>query len=67
MKRILDKLRNPVVMGQFRHFLSILGGGLVTRGWVVASDWELYTGIFVALVSLLLSATAPEKTETKGN
>ena len=67
MKRILDKLRDPTVMGQFRHFLSIVGGGFATRGWVAASDWELYTGIGIAAISLILSATAPEKAETEGN
>jgi hypothetical protein len=67
MKRILASLRKPAVMGQFRHILSMIGGGLAVRGFVALSEWELYSGILIAGISLILSATAPEKAETTGN
>lgn len=57
----MDKLRNPKVLGAFRHLLSTLGGVLAAQGIVTATMWETYTGLGFALLALLLSVTASEK------
>ncbi|MDE4303634.1 hypothetical protein PXK30_09545 [Phaeobacter gallaeciensis] len=61
MNKILDKLRNPKVFGAMRHFLSTAGGALATKGVVASSEWELWTGIGLAGLSVVMSWTAKEK------
>ena len=61
MKDFMTLLRNPTFLGQFRHLLSAIGGGLATKGYVAQSEWELWTGIGLSVLTLVLSATAPEK------
>lgn len=61
MTKILDLMRNPVVFGQVRHLLSTAGGVIASKGWMSSNDWELYMGLAMALISLVLSATAKEK------
>ena len=61
MLNVLNKLRNPKVLGPLRHLISTVGGALAAKGVVTASNWELYTGIGFALLAVGLSLTAKEK------
>jgi hypothetical protein len=65
VKHVINRLRNPVVFGQFRHLLSTVGGVLTTKGFIAENDWIMYSGIGVAVLSLVLSATAKEKKTTE--
>ena len=58
---IAAKLRDPKVLGQLRHLLSTLGGALAAKGVITSTDYEMYIGLGMAALALVLSLTAPEK------
>lgn len=45
-------MNDEVVVSTFRTFLQMLGGVLVTKGYLSDQDWTLYTGLIMAAGSL---------------
>lgn len=43
------------VMGQLRHGMTALGGGLAARGWVTNSNYEFWSGVVLAVLGWFLS------------
>ena len=59
----LEKLRDPKMVGVFRHLLSSIGSALVTYGAVTSAQVEAIVGGIMALLAFVLSWTAKEKSE----
>lgn len=58
---MLDKLRDPAIMGQFRHLLTTIGTAVATYGGIREQYIEVAIGVFIAGLSFYLSVRAPEK------
>lgn len=57
MKRIIA----PRLRGQLRHLLTAIGTVLAAHGATSVSDWELYVGLAMAILSFVDSWRSPEK------
>ena len=53
--------------GQLRHWLGIMGAGLVAGGYADESTIQQIIGGAMALTSLILSWSSPAKKEGKGD
>lgn len=60
---ILDRFRDPKIMGLFRHTLTAFGPVLAHQGIITEHSWQLYTGLVVAVLGFALSWTAKEKSQ----
>lgn len=60
-KHVITTLNGPKVMGQLRHFLNSVGAVLATYGAVNDVEWQLWSGLGLALIAFLGSLMAPEK------
>ena len=61
IKEASIRLNRPKVEGQLRHMLNTVGAALATYGVVNDTQWQLYTGIGLAILAFVGSILASEK------
>jgi len=61
LKQTIMTLNKPKVMGQFRHLINTFGAVIAARGAMTGTDWELYSGLGLAVIAFAGSLLAKEK------
>lgn len=60
-KQTITALNRPKVMGQLRHFINTVGAALAMHGAVNETEWQIYSGLGLAVVAFAGSLLAREK------
>lgn len=59
--RIFSIINNPKTMGQLRHLINTVGAALAMYGVVQETNWQIYSGLVLAILAFIGSIKAKEK------
>ena len=62
-KQAITTLNRPKVMGQLRHFMNTVGAALAMHGAVNEMEWQVYSGLGLAVIAFVGSLMAAEKND----
>lgn len=60
-RRAVRIINRPRVMGQMRHLTTVIGTILAMNGVVGEQQWQVWSGLVLAILAFVGSAMAEEK------
>lgn len=61
IKQAIVHLNRPKIFGQLRHMMNTIGAVLATHGAVNDLDWQVWSGLALAVLAFVGSLLAQEK------
>ena len=61
IKQAILHINKPKIFGQLRHLMNTIGAVLATHGAVNDLDWQVWSGLALAVVAFAGSLMASEK------